>query len=188
MENNMFLKKYTLSDLFDNTFKMLKFTWKNTLIICGICFIPLTFGQVFFMSEYFKILSEFFNSGVFTNPEKILNVFKPLTGFIGLGLIFSIIAGLVNLFVKAVIVLNTFRAVQGEPANLKDLVLTVLQEKLGKLFLQSILYGLIIFGVSIVAVIAVGIVVGVFSFLLKELVVFIAVIAYIAYICFLGIF
>ncbi|MBN2440795.1 MAG: hypothetical protein JXJ04_05600 [Spirochaetales bacterium] len=183
MEENAFIKQYTLSDLFDGTFKLLKFTWKNTLIICGICFVPLTFMTVFFLSEYYKIFADFFASEFSTDMEAITDRLLSYSWFLWFILLYVLVVGIVTLFVKAVIVVTVFRSIQGESLDLKDVVHFVLTQKLGKLFIQSILLFLIILGM----IIAGGLLIGLLSFISMMIHpgfgIFIIIISYIGFLC-----
>jgi hypothetical protein len=181
MEGNKFLKEYTLSDLFDGTFKMLKFTWKNTLIIAGICFVPMALGVVFLMTRYFNSLYNIIESGFSVDSMNIMSLWNSFSGLIGFGLLIVIISFLITLFVKACVALNTFKVAQGESITLEDLIMTVLKEKLGKLVLQTLLYAGIILAVIIGAGIALGIVGVVFTLINRGLGIFMIVMGVFAF-------
>lgn len=185
MENDTFLKEYSFSDLFDGTFKMLKFTWKNTLIISGICFVPLSLAGILLMGSYSKEWIKLMEAGMSYDSAEVINTLGTFAGAMGFGILIGIAAFLAALFVRACVVLNTFRAAHGETITLKDLTMTVLKEKLGKLVGQSILLGLIIFGAMIGGMIAVGIVGFVFTLINRGLGIFMIAMGVIAFSCLL---
>ena len=178
MLNGSFLKTYTLPELFDGTFKILKTTWKNTLLISALCFLPLSALFSISLNIFIGRVLESTSFNVFENIQRI----SPLLSSILLAALFFILIFLIaTIFTRAVIVLNTFQVAHKKETTLKELVITVFREKLGKLLLQTLLiiaffYILILLG---------GTIIGIFSLIIKSLP-FSNIILTIIYIAFIG--
>jgi hypothetical protein len=180
MTDKPFIKQYTLSDLFDGTFKMLKHTWKNSLIVSVPVFLIVSLAFALAMGPYFNTLSRLY-SGEFLNnlPENLISLIPLMVSIFVIG----IIGGMLTLFARAVIVLTTFRAANNETTDIKALLLIVAREKFGKLILQTLLVIAIFFGGYIAVALALGITIGIFSLVSKVMALIIAGIGVIAVIC-----
>ena len=146
----IFIKKYYLSDFFDLTVKMLPHIWKNALLILSLVFIPLSFFFWFCLKQAFSVLPSVINMAA-QNPDlsAVLENMSRFYGYIGL---LVLITGVASLFAKGVISLNTFKAAFGQPAPLSSLTGAVFKKKLLKLILLSLLITMIYVGIIITAI------------------------------------
>ncbi|MBN1695940.1 MAG: hypothetical protein JW881_00380 [Spirochaetales bacterium] len=160
MTEKPFIREYTLSELFEGTFRMLKHTWKNTLITAVPAYFIISFSTILWMGPYFEFISKIVQGDLSANPYAVFSAIGP---FLSAILIASIVGGLLLLFARAVIVLTAFRAAKNESTDIKEIILVVLKEKLGKLVLQVLLLVAIFAGGYLAVAIAIGLTGGLFS-------------------------
>jgi hypothetical protein len=163
-KQTIYITKYTLSPLFEKTIKLLKPTWKASLVSCAIVFVPLAvlsgFFIQYFFSAYFTILGQIIGltkESASADPWKML---APLIPMLGLAFGFSFISGIARVFVQGIVSRNAFRSASGESIGWKALMLETLRAKFGSLVVFYILESLILIGgLLILAMVATGIIV-----------------------------
>jgi hypothetical protein len=182
-----FINIYKLEDLFNKTQKMLKYTWKNSLIVGACVFIPLSFLYCWILASAFRSMDidMFYNiSGSVANFSEFISRFSPFLMtffiFIAAGLVMSLGA----LFVRIVVCLTSFNKIRNLDATLATVALSSIKSFFLPLILQAIIIFGIVIGISIVFLIIIIILTTVFSLLhIMPLVVLFAVVGYIAFIC-----
>lgn len=148
----VYVTKHTLSTLFEKTLKLLKPTWKPSLIICAVLYVPIAVATAFFMQSYIGFMIDLVNmaEGLDGAPLALLGRMLPFLGFV---LLYALLAGIVETFASGVLSRNAFRSATGEAPGWKELMLETLRGKLGSLVAFFFLQGLI--GVGVVLVFAV---------------------------------
>jgi hypothetical protein len=167
-KNTVYITKHTLSPLFEKTLKLLKPTWKASLLSNLILFIPLSIVSIFYMQNfmriYFDFLQNFFNNAssgeTMDNMSMVFGQMLPLMGF---SMVYSLISGIIGTFAFGVVSRNAFCCASGETPHWKDLMLETLRNKLGSLVVFFILQTLIMIGLSMVIAVPVGILIGLVS-------------------------
>jgi hypothetical protein len=164
-KQTVYITKYTLSPLFEKTLKLLKPTWKSSLISSAILMAPLAvmYGlfMQYFMSAYFNFLQKIIDNGesAFSGlASSMVGQLLPLSGFV---LVFGLLSGIIESYAAGVVSRNGFRCASGESPTWQGLMLEVLRGKLGSLVVFYILETLILIGVAIVLAIPIGILIGV---------------------------
>lgn len=163
-KQTIYITKYTLSPLFEKTIKLIKPTWKASLVSCAIVFLPLAvisgFFFQYFFSAYFSILEQIVglsSEGSSADPWRIL---APLIPMVGLALGFGLISGILRTFMQGVVSRNAFRSASGESLGWKALMLETMQTQFGSLVVFYILESLILAGgLLVLSIIATGIIV-----------------------------
>ena len=186
MKQNQFIKEYTFSDLFDGTFKMLKYTWKNSIVVSSLAFMPVSFITVLMLQEYFKQLGALakisMDTGSLRNGLDFLSSLLPMAGIF---LVLLAVITVIDIFAHAIITVNTFKALREEPLHLTGIVVFVFKEKLGKLVLQTLLLTGIILGIYIGGAVVIGILSGLLSMVNAAFSMFILIVGILALIIFL---
>jgi hypothetical protein len=150
----------SLSDLLDATFQMIGRTWKTALILGGVLFAPaawmtgLSYSRLF--HSYLRLLSSVGRSGF--NVGHMLLSFASTYAWLVAG---SALIGLVTLFVRACMILQTWHAASGRSARLKEIVLTVLRGRILRLIAQRLLIVAILAVVWATAAVLAGVVAGI---------------------------
>jgi hypothetical protein len=159
MENQInYLQKYSLADIFDKTIKMMKHTWKDSLFLSAIGFIPyaiaLGVAMFFYIDALIKILTsrEFMSQGGANFQWQALT---PL--FISLGLIFLavIVYSIAAILISGYLSLKTYKKAHGQEVSLKENLLYILKNKFGKLILLELLFMAIFIGLYLAFFIAI---------------------------------
>jgi hypothetical protein len=163
-KHTVYITKYTLSPLFEKTLKLLKPTWKASLVSNLILFIPLSIVYIFYMQNllriYFDFLPNILNT---TSSGETIDNMTMLTGqmlpLMGFSLVYSLISGIIGTFAFGVVSRNAFSCASGETPHWKGLML----ETLGSLVVFYILQTLIMIGLSMVVAVPIGILIGLVS-------------------------
>jgi hypothetical protein len=164
-KHTVYITKHTLSPLFEKTLKLLKPTWKASLLSNLILFIPLSIVTIFYMQNFLRIYFDFLpnvlnnaSSGeTIDNMAMLTGQMLPLMGF---SLVYSLISGIIGTFAFGVVSRNAFSCASGETPRWKDLMLETLRGKLGSLVVFYILQTLIMISLSIVIAVPIGILIG----------------------------
>lgn len=148
-KQTVYITRHNLSEIFEKTLKLLKPTWKPSLIVCAILYVPVAAATAFFIQSYLGFCLDLIKTAdsLAENPMAILGTFLPFMGF---GFVYGLVAGIVSMFAEGVVSRNAFRCASGETPGWKDLILEVLRGKLGSLIAFLFLQGLVIAGVATV--------------------------------------
>ena len=159
-----FITKYNLRDLFNKTIKMLKYTWKNSLLLSTAFFLVFGLFAAFYLPALFGWLADTLRSQEI-NSDNLLEVFVLPT--IVRFLFFLFVQSLFMVFLRAAISLNTFYIAHGKQIELKDIVLEVLYKKYARLLLQALIIFLmlsaIVFGGMLLLIAISGVITNFFS-------------------------
>ncbi len=178
-KDTSYITRYTLSSLFEKSLKLLKPTWKNSLIAGAIVYVPVAAISAFFFQGYFSILIDIMKFSNADSPELGAFFLKTIP-FFAFILVYSAIVGIAGSYATAVVSRNAFRCASGETPSWKELMGEVFNGKFGKLVVFLLLESLIITGAIVVftLLITLGIVLASLGKLVA-LMVFIVIIAYI---------
>jgi len=181
-KKEQYIQKYSLADIFDKTIKMIKHTWKDSIILSVVGFIPYAIamgaGLFFYIDAIIHIIAnakDIYGSHNFTWEN-----FSPLLFAMGLMLLAALVFAFAALFISACISLKTYKKAGGKDVGFKENALYILKNKFGKLLLQGLLLIAITIGLYVAFFIAVFII-GLISLL-----VFKSYALYITFVIFLG--
>jgi hypothetical protein len=143
MENKeKFITRYKFDGLINNTVAMIKYTWKNSLIMSLCVFIPTSFIYTLGMVGLFKGLD-------LKNLDTNFSAMLP--GY--LAFMASLVPlALGSLFVNAVVASTAFDKARGISRPLGAIVKDVFYGLMGSLVAQSVIVGFVIIGFSIAAI------------------------------------
>jgi hypothetical protein len=146
----VYLTRHTLSSLFEDSLKLLKPTWKQSLIANAIIYVPIAVISAFFFQTYFNTLLDIMRMSESGAPDagQILGKFLPFLGFV---LVYAAIAAIAGSYATAVVSRNAFKAASGEAAGWRSLMAEVLGRKFGRLVSLLVVETLVLFGACLVA-------------------------------------
>ena len=183
-KNDTFIQEYKLDDFFEKTIGMLKYTWKNSLIIGLIFFAPVSYLFSMFVKHCFSLLSQVQYLAEFDDPMAILQLFSPIIGYLFAS---SLLFSLATYVVQASVTYSTYKSAFKENLSFQDIIITIVTKKLLKLFLLYLVVSFILFGVFL-TMYGVMILMGLLLFALTQsvgLAITTVVIGYITSICLL---
>ncbi len=166
-----FIQKYSLADIFDKTIKMLKYTWKDSILLSVIGFIPYGIAMAAALYVYFNtvinLVTHRQNAGGIP-PGAQWELMTPM--FIALGLILaaSLLYGIVSVFVSGCVSSKAYNRARGRQVTFKETVGYILRQKLGKLLLQLLLLIVIYLGIIVACIISLAIIGVILGFLVKS--------------------
>jgi hypothetical protein len=162
-KKEQYIQKYTLADIFDKTIKMIKYTWKDSVLLSAVGFIPyaaaMGAGLYFYVNALINIFSQ--TQSMHGEYEFSWEIFGPLLFALGLLLLASLIFAFAALFISACVALKTYKKASGQDVSFKQNALYVLKNKFGKLLLQALLLLAIMIGFYVaffIALIIIGII------------------------------
>lgn len=158
-KETVYMTKHTLSSLFDGSFKLLKPTWKHSLIPSLIFYLPISVVTGFFLSEYFRSISAISSmaSESTTDPWGFLRRLGGLFAVMPLYAIVSVACGALLSGNNARI---AYKAIASEPISWRAVLSETLKRHFGRIVLFELLSGALIFAVILVyTAIVVGLVV-----------------------------
>jgi hypothetical protein len=154
MNNDFFIKKYGMNDFFTSIFSMLKYVWKDALVLSLIFLIPTSILFSFGFTKFIGILMvsfdrmkdiREFNGSPDLMFQFIRNMIIGYLYFFGAMLLNSI----ARLFVNGFVSLKSYRIAIGENIYFNENFMVTLTRKFPKIFLQAILIGLIFLGIFV---------------------------------------
>ncbi len=161
-----FIQKYSLADIFDKTIKMLKYTWKDSIVLSLVGFIPYAAAMATAFYFYFNAIVNIIaqqHEGTAAAAATQWDLMAPL--FLALGLLFaaSFVYSIAAVFISGCISAKTYHRAHGRQVSFKENFFFILKNKFGKLVLQLLLFIVIYLGIivaSAIAFVIVGVIMG----------------------------
>ncbi|MBN1799729.1 MAG: hypothetical protein JW822_14225 [Spirochaetales bacterium] len=156
-KKEQYIQKYSLADIFDKTIKMIKHTWKDSIILSIVGFIPYAFVMGVALHYYIDAIINIVSRAQDMYGAHSFNweLFVPLLLAVGLLFLATLVFALAALFISACISLKTYKKAGGKDVGFKDNALYIFKNKFGTLLLQGLLFIAISIGLYVAYFIAV---------------------------------
>jgi hypothetical protein len=164
--DEQFIQKYSLADIFDKTIKMLKYTWKDSILLSVIGFIPYGIAMAAALYVYFNavinLATQIHSAGGMPAGTQ-WELLAPM--FIALGLILaaSLLYGIFSVFISGCVSSKAYARARGRQVSFRDNLGFILKQKLGKLLLQLLLFIVIYLGIGVaftISLVIIGVILG----------------------------